>query len=138
MSTMSTVTTLAAHNHTLGDDSNLLKSMCVLLLPMGDGTLFDTASIQEEDTVELCVKMEQTHSKGVLQLSVTELVILFRSSEEMLATAHRVTKATAWHEEPIKLHTSPPSTAHLRAYIAGRNGQLSGTQSPTPDREEVP
>ena len=50
----------------------------------------------------------------------------------------RVTKAMAWHEEHINLHTSPPSTAHLRVYITGRNGQPSGNQSPTPDGEEVP
>ena len=40
----------------------------------------------------------------------------------MLAVVHRVTKAMAWHEEPIKLHTSPPSTTHLRTYVAGRDG----------------
>ena len=60
----------------------------------------------------------------------------FGSSEEMLATAHRVTKATAWHGEPIRLHTSP-STAHLRAYMARRNGWPWGSQSLTPYGEEV-
>ena len=55
----------------------------------------------------------------------------------MLAVAHMVTKAMAWCEEPIKLCTSPPSTAHLRAYIAGRNACPLGTQSPTPEGEEV-
>ena len=38
----------------------------------------------------------------------------------------------------LRLCTSTPSTTHLRAYIAGRNGQPTGTQSMTPDREEVP
>ena len=42
------------------------------------------------------------------------------------------------HEEPIRFHTSPPSTTHLRAYIAVRDRQPSGAQSPTPDREEIP
>ena len=56
----------------------------------------------------------------------------------MIAAACRVIKAMAWHEEPIKFHTSPPSTTHLRDYIARRDGQPSGTQSPTPDGEEVP
>ena len=51
-----------------------------------------------------------------------ELVILFYSSYEMMTVAHRATKAMALCEEPIKLHTSPPSIAHLRAYIAGRDG----------------
>ena len=49
-----------------------------------------------------------------------------------------VSKAMAWHEEPSKLHISPPSTAHLRAYIAGRNTHPSGTQSLIPEGEEVP
>ena len=74
----------------------------------------------------------------MLWLLAMESVVLFRSSEEILVAAHRVTKATAWHEEPIKLWTSPPSTAQLGAYIAGRNGQPSGTQSLTMDGEEVP
>ena len=49
-----------------------------------------------------------------------------------------VTKATALHEEAIRLCTSPPSTTHVRAYIEGRDGWPSGTQSLTPDREEIP
>ena len=65
-------------------------------------------------------------------------VILFSSGDKMLAVVHKVTKATAWHEESIRLHTSPPITTHLRAYIAMADGQPSGTQSLTPDREEVP
>ena len=56
----------------------------------------------------------------------------------MLALMHMVSKATAWHEEPLKLCTSPPSTTHLRAYIAGRNVHHSGTQPPTQEGEGVP
>ena len=63
---------------------------------------------------------------------------MLQSSEEVLAAMHMVTKAIAWHETPIKLHTSPPSTTHLRAYIVGRNTCPSGAQSPTPEGEEVP
>ena len=55
----------------------------------------------------------------------------------MLATVCLVTKATAWHDESIKLHTCPPSTTHLRAYAAGRNAHPSGTQSLTPEGEKV-
>ena len=138
MSTTSTVTTSVAHNSTLGDESKFLNCMCVLVLARGDGSPFDTASIQEEDIIDLCVKVGQTHPKGMLQLSVMESVILFQSSDEMLAMVCRVTKAMAWHEEPIRLHSSPPSTTHLWAYIAGRDGCPSSTQSSTPYREEVP
>ena len=41
------------------------------------------------------------------------------------------------HEEPIRLGTSPPCTIHLRAYKSVRDRELSGTQSLTPDREEI-
>ena len=37
-------------------------------------------------------------------------------------------------DEPIKLHTHPPSTAHLRAYVARRNTHPSSTQSPQPQK----
>ena len=77
------------------------------------------------------------HPKGVLWFSVMESLNEFQSSE-MLAMAHMVTKATAWQEAPVKLCSSPPSSTHLRAYIAGRNACPSGTQSLTPEGEEVP
>ena len=131
-------TSLAAHNGTLGDESKLLNHMCVLILARGDGTPIDTTCIQEEDIIELCVEVGQTHPKGVLWLSVMELVILFWSSNEMLAAICRVTKAMAWQKEHFRLHTSPPSTIHLQTYVAGRDGWPLGTQFPTPDREGVP
>ena len=61
----------------------------------------------------------------------------FCSSEQMLVTAHLVTKALAWCDESIKLHTNPTSTTHLRAYVAGRNAHHLGTQSLTLEGEEV-
>ena len=73
-----------------------------------DGTPFDVASMQEEDFIELCVEMGQTQPKGVLWFLVTESVVLFHSMDKMLVTACGVTKAMALHEEPIRLHTSPP------------------------------
>ena len=137
MSTMSTGTALVAHDHTLGNDSKLLSHMCVLAIARGHGTPFDATSVQEEDIVELCVKVGQAHPKDVLWFLVTESIIAFQSSREMLAVVHMVTKATPWQEAPVKLQMSPPSTL-LRAYIAGRNACPSGTQSLTPEGEEVP
>ena len=134
MSTISTVTDLVACDHTLGNDSKLPNHMCVL----GDGTPFHVTSIQEEDLAELCVEVEQAHPKGVLWSSAMESVTVFQSSKEMLAMACMDTKAMAWQEEPIRLCTSPPSTAHLRAYIAGRNACSLGTQCLTPEGEGVP
>ena len=55
MSTTSNATFLAAWDHTLGDDPDLLNHMCVLTVARDDGTLFDADSLQEEDIVELCV-----------------------------------------------------------------------------------
>ena len=52
--------------------------------------------------------------------------------------AHLVTKAMAWCDAPFKLHTHPPSTTHLRAYVAGRNAHPSGIQSLMPEGKEVP
>ena len=102
--------------------------MCVLVLSRGDGTPFDATSIQKKD-IELCVEMEQTHPKGVLQFFLTELVILFHSSDKILSVVCRVIKAMVLHKEPIRLHISPPMV---------RDGWPSGTQSLTPDREAIP
>ena len=77
MSTISTATASAAHDHTLGDDSKLLNHICVLGIARGDGTPLDATSVQEEDIVELCVEVGQVPPKGVLQFSVTESIIVF-------------------------------------------------------------
>ena len=108
MSTTSTATTLAAHDCIPDDKVELLNHMCVLVLTRGDGTLFNLASIQEEDIVELCLELGWTHPKGVLWYSVTESVVLFHSMDEMLVAVHGVIKAMALHEEPIWLCMSPP------------------------------
>ena len=136
MSATSTVTTLVAHNCIPGDEVELLNHTCVLALTGGDGTLFDAASIQEEDNIEICIQLGQTHPKGVLQYSAVKSVILFHSTDEMLVTACGVVKATALCKEPIRLRTSPPSATHVRAFMAVRDGEPSGTQPLTPDGEE--
>ena len=117
MSTMSTATASVAHDCIPGDEVGLLNQMCVLVLTRCDGTPSDVTSKQEEDIIEICIELGQTHPKGVLQFLVTESVVLFHSMDKMLVMACEITKATALHEEPIRLHTSPTSTAHVRAYI---------------------
>ena len=84
MSTTNTATTLVAHDHIPGDEIELLNQMCVLVLTRGDGTLLDAATIQE-DIIELCVEMGQTHPKVMLQFLVTKSVVLFCSGNEMLS-----------------------------------------------------
>ena len=73
----STTTTLAACDHSLGNDPDLLNCVCVQTIARGDGTLFDESSLQEEDIVELCVKVGQAHPECVLWVSAIELVIVF-------------------------------------------------------------
>ena len=113
MSNTSTTTTLATCDHTLGNDPDLLNPICVLTIARGDGTVFHTDSLQGKDVVELCVGMGQAHPNSVLQLSVMELVIAFHSSEEMLATACLITTATVWHNDPIRPHIQPHTTAQI-------------------------
>ena len=48
MSTISTATTSAACDHTIGNDHDVLNCMCVLSIARGDGTPFDAESIQED------------------------------------------------------------------------------------------
>ena len=137
MSTTSISTALAAHHCIPGDEVELLNCVCVLVLTRGDGTLFTAASIQEED-IMICIELEQTHPKGVLQYSAVELVILFHSMDEMLVMVHGVIKAMAFHDEPITLAMSAPSGAHVRAFMATRDGEPSGTQPPTPNGMKEP
>ena len=138
MSTTFTTTTSVACNHIPGNEVELLNHMHVLVLTRGDNTPFNAASIQEEGIIELCIELGQTHYKGALWYSTVELVVLFHSTDEVLVMAHGFVKAMALHEEPIRLHMTPPSAVHVRAYIVVRDGEPSGTQPLTPDREEVP
>ena len=138
MPTTSTVAASVACNHIPGDEVELLNCMCVLALTRSNGTPFDATCIQEEDIIELCIELGQTHPKGVLQHLAMESVVLFCSANTMLVMAHGIIKATAFCEETIWLCMSSPSTAHVRAYVAVRDGHPAGTHSPTPDREEAP
>ena len=132
---MSMVTTSAAGDHTLGDDSELLNHMCVLAIARNDGTPLDAASMQEEDIIKLCAEVGWAHPKGVLWLLAMESVIVFQSSEEMLATACMVTKATAWCQESIKLHNSPPSTTTAISELS-IHSTMGPVLEPSPSEEE--
>ena len=110
MSTTYTATTLVACDHIPGDEVELINHMCVLLPTRRNGTPFNATSIQEEDIIELCIELGQTQPKGVLWYSVVESVVVFHSTDEMLVVVHGVMKAMASHEEPIRLHMTPPST----------------------------
>ena len=138
MSTTSTVTASVAWDWIPSDKVEILNHMCVLVLTRDDGTPYDAASIQEEDIIEICVKLRHTPPKGVFHYSAGKLVMLFQSMDKMLVTAHGVIKAMAFHDEPIRLRMSPPSSACAQAFIAVRDGEPSDTQPPTPDKGEEP
>ena len=70
MSTTSTVTTLVAHDLTLGNDSKLLNCMYVLVIARGNGTPFNATSIQEEDIIELCLGGTDTPQRCALAVSI--------------------------------------------------------------------
>ena len=89
-------------------------------------------------TSGIYIQLRHTHPEGVLQYSAVKLVMFFHSMDEMLVAAHGVIKAMTLCEESIKLRMSPPSATHVRAYMVVMNGEPSGTQPPTPNREEEP
>ena len=59
--------------------------------------------------------------------------MLFHSVDEILVAACGVVKAMTMCEEAVKVRNSP--AAHVRAYTVVMDGEPSGTQHPTPDRE---
>ena len=79
----------------------------------------------------------QAHLDGVFQISETEALLTFHSTTEMMATMCLLGATTVWHNEPIRLHTHPPTNSHLRAYVAARGACPSGTQTLTSGREVV-
>ena len=64
--------------------------------------------------------------------------MLFHSVDDTLVTAWEVIKVMTLCEEAIKVRTSPPSATHMRAYMVVIDGEPSGTQCATPDREGNP
>ena len=68
MSTISTVTTLAVRDLTLGNELQIANHICILVATQGNGTLFNPNSFQEEDAVQLCIGLCQVQPEGVLWL----------------------------------------------------------------------
>ena len=77
MSTTSTETALVACDSTLHDEHKTVNCICILVATHGNGTPFSQDSFQEEDLVELCMGLGQTHQEGVLWLSETKEVLMF-------------------------------------------------------------
>ena len=126
---------LVARDHIPSNIADLSNHICLCVLTKGDGTPFDASFILEEDIIEICVQFGHTHPEGVLHYSAFKSVMLFHTTDELQITTHRVLKALTLCDETIKVQTSPPSAAHMWAYMAVVNGKLSGTQ-PLPSNGE--
>ena len=74
---------------------------------------------------------------GALCYLVTKSIMLFQSVDDMKHTTCRAIKATVLHEEAIVIRVSPPSTTHMRAYMAVVGGEPSRTQPSHSDGKEV-
>ena len=77
------------------------------------------------------------HLDGVLQISETEALFMFQSTSKLGAAAHLLGVAMAWYNESTRLHSCPPTNAHLRDYVAARGRCPSGTHTLSPGREVV-
>ena len=67
---------------------------------------------------------------GCVCYSVTKSIMLFQMADDMQCTTHRANKVMVLHEEAIAIRVSPPSTIHMRAYMAVVGGEPSRTHSP--------
>ena len=132
------MTASVARDHIPSDIADLSNHMCISILTRGNGILFNASSILEEDIVEICIWLGHTHTIGVLWYSESKSVMLFHTTDELQIVACGVVKAWMLHEEAIIVRTSPPSAAHVRAYMAVVNGEPFGAQPPPSDGEEEP
>ena len=87
--------------------------------------------------VELCLGFGQTYPEGVLQLAETETVLTFWSTSKMTAMIHLLGVAMAWCDKPIRICIHPPTSTHIRDYIAARGRHPYDTQTPCTEREMV-
>ena len=129
MSTTSS-TTPSARDQVPFDETNPQNCMCLLILMKRDGTPFDVTSVLEEDITKICIRQGHTHPMGVLCYSAMELVILFRSVDEMQCATHGAIKAMILSKEAIAIRASAPSKTLVRAYRTAVGGKLCRTQAP--------
>ena len=122
--------TASGRDQAPSDDSHLKAKMCMFILMQRDGTPFDATSVTEEDIMEICITLGQTHPLGVLWYLATKLVVLFCMAEEMQQASHGATKAMELQDEPIAIKTVAPMEQHIRVYITVVGGDHSKLQSP--------
>ena len=52
--------------------------------------------------------------------------------------AHLVTMAMVWHDDPVRLHTWPPTAVQIKEYVATRNRHPSSTPALIPSGDLIP
>ena len=120
------MTTLAARDYIPSDVADLSNGMCLFILTRGDGYPFGFSSILEEDVIKICIQLGHTNHEGVLQHSTIESVMLFHTTDELQIVTCGIMKALTLHDKAIRVRTSLPSAAHVRAYMAVVDGKSSG------------
>ena len=136
MSTTSAMTALVASDHIPSDVADLSNCMCIFVLTRGDDTPFDASSIQEEDIIKIGIWFGHTPPEGVLWYSAIKLVMLFHTLDKLQVMMHGIVKASMLHDKAIRIRASPPSTTHVRAYMAVVNGDPSAVQPLFSEEEE--
>ena len=125
MSTTSTVPALAEPDPTLGNDNETANWNCMLVATCTDGTLLCPTSFHQEDAVVMSEGLGQEHPKGVLWLIEMEMILVFQSNSEMMATIHWLAVAIVWHSDPTVLCIWPLSTKQVNpALMMGSGGPL--------------
>ena len=125
MSTISTVTTSAAPDLTLGNDNETGNQICMLVATHANGTSLHSTSFHQEDTVVMCEGLGQECPKGVLWFMEMEMVLTFWSNSEMMAASCQLVVATVWCGNPIVLFIWSPSAKHIRDYVAAGSSHSS-------------
>ena len=120
------VTTSVKMGPTLGDDIDIRNQICMLVATWSDGTPLGPSSFTEQDVVQLCIRLGQEHSKGMLQLFDTEAVLAFQHDTDMMAMKHHLRAAKVWWGELVMLHILPLKGGQVREYVARRGIHPSG------------
>ena len=140
-----TSSTTASRDQEVPSPDSFQNRLLLLTITKGDGTPMDASSISEEDIMEICIWRAHTHPLGVLQYSVVESVILFRSLEDVNHAHCTLLDVTELHDEAIMVQTMALAEAHVAAFTTmWHSNPTTGDGEPhtppyqTPPSEETP
>ena len=100
----------------------------------------DASSITEEDIVEICIRRAHVHPLGVLQYSMAESVVLFRSLEDVNCAHHTLLDMMELCDEAVTVWTMALTEAHVATFTAiWHSNPTSGDGEPhTPPQQSPP